>query len=190
MKIRSLGCLLLLAWPWPLLAADDGDITALLARFAQHREFVGEFKEYKTSGLLAHTLELEGQLIYRAPAYLEKHIHKPYDERQIIDGDQVILEHAGEPRRTLSLTSVPEMKIVVDSLRATLAGDAAALRANYRVQKLAQADGWHLRLTPRDAAVEESVREIHISGNDIGIREFRIVQTAGGESRVVIAPGS
>ncbi len=179
----GLGLLLPMMAP----AADDGQLAAILAGFASHDTFSGTFTEVKTSGILARSVELQGELIYHAPAYLEKHIRQPYDERQIIDGDRVIVDNADDgQRRELSLGTVPELKIVVDSLRATLAGNLDALRQNYRVTSVPAAVGWHLRLTPRDAELEETLREIHIQGQDAHIREFRIVQTAGGESRVTI----
>jgi len=178
-------CLLLL--PLSVIAAEDMELSAILAEFAKQTEFHGHFKEEKISGILAQSLELEGELSYRAPAYLEKHIRKPYDERQIIDGDQVIIENSTDgQRRVLSLGTVPELKIVVDSLRATLAGNLKALQENYRVSRLPEADGWHLRLRPRDEELGETLREIHIQGRGQHIGEFRIVQTGGGESRVVI----
>jgi len=76
----------------------------------------------------------------------------------------------------------------IESVRATLAGDRAALERYFTVDFSGDLDHWTLELLPSDAAIKRSVRRILISGERDHIRTVDIQQTDGDSSTLTLGP--
>lgn len=163
------------------------DMDELMDSMAAVQTFKAKFTETKHNVLLEHPIEVSGELIYRAPAYLEKRILSPYVEEQVIQGDEVLIRR-DKQERSFSLHAVPELKIVVDSLRATLAGDASTLKSNFRLFLSGTKEKWQLKFIPIHEELEEDLREIIIRGSGEVISEFDVSQTGGNLSHMLIKP--
>ncbi len=72
-------------------------------------------------------------------------------------------------KRTFSLASSGAISALVESMRATLAGDRAALERHYSVQLEGRAEAWTLSLAPREPKLAALVKRIQIAG----VRETR-----------------
>lgn len=184
-RLMTVLLLLLLA---PLAVATGPDVEALFASFARHQQLQADFEEIRTSGMLAIPMKSEGRLLFRAPAYLEKRIDRPFQEIQIIDGDRLQLQRIGrDPQpREISLGSVPELELIVNAMRYTLAGDLSYLRGLYEIRASGTRKLWRLRLQPRDASVAMRFEFVEISGSGERIHEFRVVQDENTETRTLI----
>jgi len=124
-----------------------------------------EFRETKTLAALRAPLVQTGTLSFRAPAFLEKHVKTPVDERYTVDGDRLtVVRRSGRPI-TLSLASQPVLWAFIESIRGTLRGDAAALRRFYRLELEGDASRWSLTLLPSQVEMVEHVRFIRINGS-------------------------
>ena len=108
------------------------------------------FVETRHLAMLTRPLELKGSLTYERPNRLTKHVESPFDELLTVDGEALSLVNKtkGE-QRFLSLREQPALRALVESVRATLAGDRAQLERHYRVEFSGARDAW--RAAPRAA---------------------------------------
>jgi hypothetical protein len=122
------------------------------------------FVEYRFSHLLRKTLQVSGTLEYRADGVMARRVEVPYRESTEVSGDQVRIERAGRPARTLSLQRAPQLRAMLGSFRALLEGRLALLEQDFEVT-LAEDDAhWTLTLIPRDARLLEALARIQVSG--------------------------
>ena len=110
--------------------------------------------------ILKTPLEYSGTLIYRAPSYLEKQTVLPKPESMVLDQDKLVVQSgAANRKRTLSLQDYPVVWAFVESFRATLAGDVAALHRFYAVTMEGHPQQWLLILQPLDARMKNMITE-------------------------------
>jgi hypothetical protein len=187
-RTRTAACALVLctfagvARPACALALDE-----LMRELASVPERHATFEETKQIALLNGPLVRRGTLDYVAPGRLTMRVESPYFERLDISGDELVIERrSGVSRVTLS--SQPALAAWVESLRATLAGDGAALQARFAVAVDGTAAQWRLDLTPRDAALRATVARVAIAGRGADVVRFEVEETKGDSTRVVISP--
>ncbi len=146
----------------PLARSADDPLVRLFSELGAQRERHARFSERKFSALLKAPVESSGTLIFRAPDYLEKRTVEPQRETVRIEGSVVTYEggagRGGAQKRTFSLSDAPLLAALIESLRATLAGDLPTLRRHYDVSSSApvpqaQTEGWQLTLVPRERAL-------------------------------------
>ena len=144
------------------------------------------FTETKHLAVLDSPLVLKGTLAYVRPDRLEKHVLSPYDERTVVAGNMVVIEDRTHKRTTtLSLASAPAVLSLVESLRATLSGDLAALERHYILELQGERESWTLTLTPRTASVAAWVARVRLAGK--ARRLIRVeVEEAGGDRSVML----
>ena len=104
--------------------------SCICSRKAQHGQV--SFVEQHFLALLKRPVESDGELIYEAPDRLEKRTLEPRSESLVLDGD-VLTVRRGQRRRVVDLKAYPQILPFVESIRATLAGDRAALERVFRV---------------------------------------------------------
>ena len=167
------------------LHADELD--GLMQRLAQRTHGHVTFVEKKYLSTLARPLQSSGELFYDAPDRLEKRSLVPRRESLVLEHGTLHLQ-LGHRERTLALADYPDIAPLIDSIRATLAGDRAALERTFRVEFTGPLSQWQLLLTPRDAAVAHSVRRIRIDGTEQQLREVEIVQPDGDRSVMTLGP--
>ncbi|MEO8713776.1 MAG: LolA-related protein [Acetobacteraceae bacterium] len=154
-----------------------------LARLPERRAI---FQEQKTLGALDRTLRSSGRLFYRRPGHLEKITLAPRPESVIVDGDQLSLTDPDGTSRSLDLDNQPELRALVDTLRASLSGDLATLRQLYRVSIDGSMSAWRLALVPSDRRLARFLRETVIDGAGTELRAIRIIEANGDEQRMTI----
>ena len=111
----------------------------------------------------------------------------PRIESLLLEGDRLTMESA-EPkrRRTLQLDHYPALGVFVDSIRATLAGDLAALTRAYHVELAGEERKWRLLLRPVDAETQQMVSEIRIGGSRNWVSSIEFLQPGGDRSVMTI----
>ena len=77
-------------------------------------------------------VESSGELLYDAPDRLEKRTLKPKPEDLVLEGG-VVTAQRGKHHYTLDLKQYPQVLPFIESIRATLAGDRAALERVFKV---------------------------------------------------------
>jgi hypothetical protein len=79
----------------------------------------------------------------------------------------------------VSIASQPALGAFLESIRATLRGDLAALRRHYRVELEGAPAGWTLVLLPSDPGMAELVTVIRIGGVGGQLTGMEVLETGG-----------
>ncbi|MEP6608065.1 MAG: LolA-related protein [Burkholderiaceae bacterium] len=179
LALALLGCMMV---PLDGRAADE-DLARLFSELGTRGDRQARFTERRFSALLKGPAESSGTLGFRAPDVLEKNTVLPQRESVRVEGNVVTYESAARAsaqKRTFSLSDAPLLAALIESLRATLAGDLAALRSHYDVQLSAlTAMDWQLTLTPRDRMLRDAVAKVVLRGSAGDVRTIEIVEANG-----------
>jgi hypothetical protein len=174
------GAVVLLLQPLPAPAEGTqamlDDVLALLAQ-RQHAE--ASFTEEQQLAVLTQPLRSSGRLIYDAPDHLEERTLTPRPQSLIVDHGQLSMK-IGARSRTVRLADYPQLAPLIDSIRATLAGDKAGLERIFTLTFAGSLEHWQLQLTPRDA--HSLLTQIDLSGARDAISEVRMRQRDGDQS--------
>ena len=143
------------------------------------------FTEVQHLAVLDRPLESSGELLYEAPDRLEKRTLSPRPETLVL-AHGTLSATRGKRTRTLDLAAYPQLAPLVEGLRATLAGDRAALERLFSVRLDQDLLRWTLALAPRDAASARLVREVRISGEQADVKTVEVLQADGDRSLLTI----
>ncbi|MBR0672097.1 outer membrane lipoprotein carrier protein LolA [Neoroseomonas soli] len=159
-----------------------------MAALAAVRESRAAFTEERELPELDRPLISRGVLTWRAPDRMEKHTLEPVEERFLADGDTLVLEQPARGiRETMALDAVPEVRPVVEAIRATLAGDLATLREHHEVVFSGTFARWRMVLTPRSLRVRAAVQRVTLEGEGGAILVVE-TQMRDGRTRMAITP--
>lgn len=169
----------------PLVQAAPLSIAQLMAGLANHPQGAATFTEKKFISILDQPVESSGELLFIAPARLEKRTLKPKPETMVLDGDTLTLER-GRRKHVLQLKDYPEVAGMIESIRATLAGDLKALEQTYHLALDGGRERWTLVLTPLDPKVSAVIARIRMEGAKDTVRSVEILQADGDRSLMSI----
>lgn len=169
--------------------AQDWNLAALMQRMAEIPASQARFTETRHVAILTAPLETRGRLSYARPDRISKHVLAPFEERISVQGDTLTLENKqrGESR-TMTVQSNPVVWGLVESLRATLAGDAALLQRFFRPALSGTRAAWVLTLEPLDPQVGRHLQSIRIAGADGQVGSIEIREANGDRSVMTIEP--
>ena len=165
------------------------DMDALMTGLSEHPGGHAHFVEKRYAALLDKPVVSRGEMTYTAPNRLEKRTLEPKAETVILDGDSLSLER-GQRRMTIQLSSRPEARAFVDSIRSTLSGNRAALEKNYAMQLSGHSEDWKLVLSPTEPKIASLIKRITVSGNGRQIREIEYLQIDDDRTVLQIKPVS
>jgi outer membrane lipoprotein-sorting protein len=169
----------------PIVQAAPLSIAQLMAKLAKNPQGAATFTEKKFIALLEQPIESSGELLFIAPARLEKRTLKPKPETMVLDGDTLTVER-GRRKHVLQLKDYPEVAGMIESIRATLAGDRKALERVYHLTLDGGQERWALVLTPLDPKVGAVIARIRMEGVKDVVRSVEILQTDGDRSLMAI----
>ncbi|MGV8990322.1 MAG: LolA-related protein [Thiobacillus sp.] len=169
----------------PAVLAAPLSIAQLMANLAKNPQGAATFTEKKFISILEQPVESSGELLFIAPSRLEKRTLKPHPEAMVLDGETLTLER-GKRKHVLQLKDYPEVAGMIESIRATLAGDRKALERIYHLTLDGDTERWTLVLTPLDAKVGKVIARIRMSGSRDGVRSVEILQADGDSSLMTI----
>jgi len=159
----------------PAVHSAPLSIAQLMASLAKNPQGAATFTEKKTIAIL----------LFVAPARLEKRTLKPRAETVVLEGDTLTLER-GSRKHVLQLKNYPEVAGMIESIRATLAGDRKALERVYHLALSGDTERWALVLTPLDAKVGKVIARIRMEGARDAVRSVDILQADGDSSLMTI----
>ena len=168
-------------------AAGTDDLDRLMALLAQRQHGHVNFVEEHFLQVLDRPVESSGELLYDAPDRLEKRTLKPKPETLILEHGIVTVQR-GRHTYTLNLADYPQIVPLIDSIRATLAGDRAALERLFKLTFDGSLEHWSLLLLPSDPTVGKTVKQIRIEGARDAIHSVEIQQADGDRSLLTIGP--
>jgi hypothetical protein len=179
------ACLLVIALGEPWALAADSDLDQLMGALAQRKHGHVAFTEKKSIALLDRPIESAGELLYDAPDRLEKRTLKPKPESLVLEAG-IVSAQRGRHHYVLDLKQYPQVVPFIESIRATLAGDRAALEKVFKVDFSGSFDRWTLALAPLDPQLTRTVKQIHINGEKDQIHSVEIVEADGDRSLLTI----
>jgi outer membrane lipoprotein-sorting protein len=171
---------LLLGFSLPAQAAQLS-LNQLMGALANNQHGTASFIEKKYISILDQPVESSGELLFIAPARLEKRTLKPKSEILVLDGEVLSIERRRQ-KHVLQLKDYPEVAGMIESIRATLAGDRKALERVYHLTLRGDSERWTLVLIPLDAKVGGMVARIRIEGVQDEVRTVEILQADGDRS--------
>jgi len=178
-----------LALPALPAAAAEFELATLMEMLAAVPTSKDSFTETKHSAVLSTPLVLKGTLAYTRPDRLEKSVLAPYEERIVVAGGSVTIENRSlKQPRTFSLASSAPLSALVESMRATLAGDRAALERHYRVLLEGKAEAWTMTLAPLEKKLVSMVKRIQIGGARERLKRIEVEEASGDRSVMLIGP--
>ncbi len=178
--LRGTGLLLLAA-----LAGASSDLDQVMALLAQRQHGRVEFIEQQFLAVLKRPVESSGELRYDAPDRLEKRTLLPKKETLELAGG-ILTTQRGARRRVLDLHRYPQILPFVESIRATLAGDRAALERVFRIEFAGSVERWSLTLEPLDQELLRTVKQVQIDGSRDQLHRIEIRQADGDRSLMTL----
>lgn len=165
--------------------AADIDMPGLMRLFANNKNIRADFIERKYVRILDAPVESKGELVFNAPARLEKRTTEPRPEALVIDGNQVSIER-GASRRTLSLDEFPDMASLVRSLTATFRGDQASIEQFFSWKISGPVNRWQLVLQPKSSKLFITLAEIRLAGDGSYVHTVETTLTDGDRSLMTL----
>jgi len=178
------GCGVVLSMPLSANSAP-GDLDEVMRLLAMRQHGRVEFVEQQFLAVLNHPIESSGEMRYDAPDHLEKRTLLPRPENLVLAGGELTVERGGHTH-VLDLHRYPQIQPFVESIRATLAGDRAALERVYRVEFTGSVGQWSLALFPLDRQLAKSVAEVQIDGSHDQLLRVEIRQADGDRSLMTL----
>jgi outer membrane lipoprotein-sorting protein len=195
---RGLSTILLAAaigWAcYPASAQTGADaqgwgLAQLMEAMRGVRHATGVFSEKKFMHMLKQPIQSVGTLTYRAPDRLEKRTTAPEQSDLTVIGDRLLITQPNGDKREISLSDIPQISALVESIRATLAGDIAALDRYYAPTITGSAAQWQLELQPRDPNLQKMVAAIRIQGEGTALRRVDTTDPDGDRTEMSISSG-
>ena len=174
----------------PQATADDTPsepwgVNQLMSELGRVQHAKARFVERKHLKVLKTPLESTGTLEYDAPDRLVKRTLEPKPETMTVAGERLVIESQARSR-SLRLGDYPVLGAFVESLRATLNGDLAALERFYRVTLEGGPQRWQLTLTPRDPKMSALIESILIAGRRGRVGRVEVRETRGDRSVMTV----
>jgi hypothetical protein len=171
----------------PSPASEPPAFAEVMGLFAARTQGRVAFTETHELAMLKQPLTSSGELVYVAPDRLEKHTTEPKAETLVLDHGMLTAQR-GRHTYTVALKDAPQVIPFVESVRATLAGDQAALERYFTTRFVGDAAHWRLTLLPRDAAIAKTVQQIRMEGERGAIHTVEIREADGDRSLLNIGP--
>jgi len=155
-------------------------------------QFRASFEEIKDFSIFLDAVTVTGTLRYKKPNYLERQVESPHRELAIIEDDVIRIERdrGGENDANMemqhSIDIHPAVRTLVESIRATFAGDIGVLERYYQLEFEGSKSDWKLTLLPLQASVKEFVRQVVITGSGREVRKIITTETDDSESEITI----
>jgi len=174
--------------------AQAEDLDRLFALFAGQGERRKTFIERRYSVLFRSPPEQRGTLFFKPPALLERDVVSPRREKVRIDADSVTLRTEGDDGKTIerkaALATIPQLANLVLTIRATLAGDLAALRRLYFVTLKDPLPRWRVEMTPIEEPAAGGVTTITMAGDRADVQRIQFTETTGDRTELLLSPAS
>jgi len=164
-------------------ASEELDELMHLMAARQHGEV--DFVEQHFLAVLKRPVESSGIMIYDAPKRLEKRTKEPRPETLVLEGDVLTMQR-GSQTRVLDLKAYPTVLPLIESIRATLAGDSSALERVFTVEFAGGLPHWLLTLVPREAAVAHKISAVRIEGVRDDLVSVEILEANGDRSLITL----
>jgi len=184
--LRRAFVLLAVATVLPLPASAADDIEALLARVRQQLVDApvqrGQFEQRKTVRGFKHELVSRGDYLVARERGVLWHTREPFESTLVVTRERLLARQTdGSVTTRLEARDEPALRTINEMLFALMAADFRVLLERFSIEGRMQGEGWHLALTPRDAALANWIAGIEIEG-DRHVRQVSLREAQGDRS--------
>jgi hypothetical protein len=176
---------LALVAPTQMAMAAPADLDRIMSALAQRKHGHVSFTEEKYVAVLDKPVRSSGELLYDAPDRLEQRTLSPKRETLVLQNG-IVTADRGRRHYVLDLRQYPQIVPFIESIRATLAGDRAALERVFQLKLSGTFDEWTLTLVPLDETLARTIKEIDINGAQADIHKVQILEADGDRSVLTI----
>ena len=134
------------------------------------------FIERRNNKMLAHPMELSGEILFSGSGTFSKNIHEPFRESIIISETHITLERGDETRK-LSMQRRRGLEQFYRGLRALLNGDLITVLELFEVAATGGESEWTIELRPKDRQLKDFVQTISVHGTGSRVSLIRTVQS-------------
>ena len=177
---------------YAVIAQNEWTLEDLMQLLSEVNQFQASFEEIKDFSIFTDAVTVTGSLRYSKPNYLERQVESPHRELTIIEDDiiRVQRERTGENDEARemrhSIDIHPAVRTLIESIRATFAGDLVVLEKYYQLEFDGNKNDWQLTLQPLQESVREFVIEVVIIGSGQEINKIITIETDESESEITI----
>lgn len=168
-----------------LAAAAPFDLPTLLAALARVERSTTTFEETRRFAVLSTPVVRRGTLTYVRPDRLVMDVVAPFPETTEIVGTKVRVK-SSEGAREWDLAGQAAPLAWIEAIRASLAGDAAALARHFKATLAGSADAWTLALVPVEPAVAKALARVDVRGRGDRLTNVDIVDAQGDRVELVL----
>ncbi len=173
-------------------ANEDWSLEELMQTMGEINSFTAGFEEIKDFAFFTDAVKVTGSLSYTKPSYLKREVTSPHQEVTIIEDDIIRIERErtgdndNTQKQQLSIDVHPAVRTLIESIRATFAGDIEVLQKYYQLTFDGDENAWHLVLDPQQDQVAEYVRQVEIFGSGREVNKIITIEADDSESEITI----
>jgi hypothetical protein len=175
------------------LQAISGEVNAwsveqLINEIGVVKDRTSRFTETKEMAILNTSLTQTGTIDFHYPDKLSKRIDPPVSTIVKIAGDTLSIQSPTHPPRYFSISNHPQLAVLLDPIRAILAGDLMALKRYYQVTLEGEKAEWQLELLPRDSTTARRISGIEIYGSGPIVNRYVVQEQNGDRTTTKLEP--
>jgi outer membrane lipoprotein-sorting protein len=163
------------------------ELREVMGWLAARKSGEATFTEQRWVRGLDEPLSASGKLSFTAPDRFTRETTSPRNESMVVDGNTVTLSRSGRSR-SVNLDAVPEVLVIVESIRGTLTGNAQTLQQHFETKVAGNAANWTLELVPRAAQAARLVRSVKLGGRRGDLVSVEMEMAGGDRSLMTIEP--
>lgn len=154
----------------------------LIRSLAQPAPARTAFIEVRFMSVLDQPLILRGELAWLGGSHLQRTVTSPYRERSEVNSSQITVTRSGQAPRHFSLDRAPQLRDLLTSFTALLAGQPTQLLRRFKARVWGNQAAWTLNLRPRDTKVARQIQALDIDGVGTALRCMRVDDSDGDTS--------
>jgi outer membrane lipoprotein-sorting protein len=158
-------------------AGQPADVQILMRLLGRVERVEIAYQERVESGLIDTAIDTRGNLAYQAPDRIRR--ISDDDDGFALEGDRMQLIRGNQVVDALIVSEIKPLAALVGALRATFAGDLAALQTDYRLDYSATEQAWTLDLAPRGMGLSPLFQRIRIIGAGATIETIEMLEANG-----------
>lgn len=163
------------------------ELREVMAQLAQRKSGEARFTEQRWVRGLDEPLTASGTLSFTAPDRFTRETLLPRAESMMVDGNTVTLTRGGRSR-SVNIDAVPEVLVIVESIRGTLTGNTQTLQQHFETRVAGSVANWTLDLVPRAVQASRLVRSVKLGGRRGDLLSVEMEMAGGDRSLMTIEP--
>jgi outer membrane lipoprotein-sorting protein len=171
--------------PMPAAAQTTPDLLLEVSKRLDNPAVLrGDFEQTKTLKGFKRPLVSRGTFVMARGRGVQWVTTQPFASTLVVTRERLLTLTDGGVSQQIDTRQEPGLRAVNEMLMALLAGDVKALSARFKAEGALQGEhGWHVVLSPRDAALAGFITRIELDG-DRHVKLVVLQEASGDDSRI------